>query len=87
MYLCCSAVCESKIRKGINVDTVLSIMQVAYSSTLDDKPDLITEIKTNCSSFFVNHIKVRDIPHQLLIQLTSVFRTLIWNLLAQCLPN
>ena len=54
-------ICEAKIRHGIDNSTCLSILEVAYHPILKDRDELQKELKTNCRSYFIDHIREIDV--------------------------
>lgn len=54
-------ICEAKIRHGIDTSTCLSILEVAYHPILKDRDELQKELKTNCRSYFIDHIREIDV--------------------------
>lgn len=54
-------ICEAKIRHGIDNGTCLSILEVAYHPILKDRDELQKELKTNCRSYFIDHIREIDV--------------------------
>lgn len=54
-------ICESKIRDGIDNETVLKVLELSFNPILKDKDELRKDIRTKCKRYFLEHIKEIDV--------------------------
>lgn len=54
-------ICESKIRNGINNETVLKVLELSFNPILKDKEELRRDIRSKCKRYFLENIKDIDV--------------------------